>query len=108
MIRIIKTLRAQSLDLGDGKWVELPLVPATGLLEISRKTEAAGRLATAKISATLTREDAILADNMILEVRFCEDGDSVETFGSADLPLRLDISTADTVKVSASWSWPER
>ena len=108
MIRIIKTLRAQSLDLGDGKWVDLPLVPATGLLEITRKTEAAGRLATAKITATLSREDGILRDNMILQVGFCEDEDSVESFGSADLPLKLDISSADTVKISATWSWPER
>ena len=108
MIRIIKTLRAQSLDLGDGRWVELPMVPATGTLEITRKTEAAGRLATAKISATLTREDDILHDNMILEVGFCEDEDSVESFGSADLPLRLDVSASDSVKISASWSWPER
>lgn len=108
MIRIIKRLRAQSLDLGDGKWVDLPMVPATGTLEITRKTEAAGRLATAKIGATLTREDDILRDNMILQVWFCEDQNSAESFGSSDLPLKLDISTADTVKISSTWSWPER
>jgi hypothetical protein len=108
MIRIIKSLRAQSLDLGDGQWVTLPMVPATGSIEISMKTEAAGRLATAKISATLTREDAILRDNIILQVTYCEDSDSVETFGAADLPLRLDVSRSDTVRISASYSWPVR
>ena len=45
---------------------------------------------------------------MILQVWFCEDQNSAETFGSADLPLKLDISTADTVKISSTWSWPER
>ena len=99
---------SRGLDLGDGKWVDLPMVPATGTLEITRKTEAAGRLATARIGATLTREDAILQDNMILQVGFCEDEDSVETFGTADLPLRLDVTMGDRIRISASWSWPER
>lgn len=108
MIRIIKTLRAQSLDLADGRWSALPMVPATGTIEITEKTEAAGRLATARIEATLASEPDILRDNLILEVAFCEDEDSVMSFGSSDLPLRLDISRTDRLRISASYSWPVR
>lgn len=106
MIRIIKRLRAQSLDLADGIWYLLPMVPATGQLETTMKSEAAGRLGTAKISATLSAGHDILRDNLILEVTFCQDEDSVVTYGSADLPLRLEVSESDTIKVACTYSYP--
>ena len=106
MIKIIKTLKARSLDLGDGILHTLPMVPATGYLEITEKDDSAGRLATAKISATLSRDHDILRDNLELQVGFCDDEDTVRSFGTVDLPLRLEITMADTIKVSCSYSYP--
>ena len=106
MIKIIKKLRAKSLDLSDGIWHDLPLVPATGKLEITTKTEAAGRLGTAKIEATLSKDHDIIKDNLMLQIVFCSEEDQIMNLGSSDLPLRFDVSETDTLKLSCTYSWP--
>ena len=109
MIRIIKAISARSLDPGNGNWVRLPMIAATGRLELTYKTDSAGRLCTANLSATLSRRDDILDDNLILRLTLeDEPQDSVLDLGSPDLPLRLDITETDIVKISATWSRPVR
>ena len=104
MIRIIDTLQAQSLDRRDGIWHELALVKGTATIERSEKTEDAGRLATVKISATLSEASDVMRDNLTLVVGFCH-GES-ETYGSEDLPLTFDVSEANTLKLSCSYQFP--
>lgn len=104
MIRIIKELHALSLDLSDGIWSRLPLVPATGTIETSEKKEEPGRLATMKLNATLYASDPILHDCMILRVTFC-DG-SVKTYGSRGLPLFLSVTESNAVRISCAYEYP--
>lgn len=104
MIRIIDSLRAMSLDKNDGQWVTLPLVPATGTVELSESTDNGGRLVTAAVSATLSSAPDILHDNVTLKVGFC--GGEYETYGTDDLPLTLEVSRSDTVKVSCKYRYP--
>ncbi len=104
MIRIIDTLQAQSLDRQDGIWHKLALVPGTATIERSEKTEDAGRLATVKISATLSEASGVMRDNLILKVGFCHGND--ETYGSEDLPLTFEVSETNTLKLSCSYQFP--
>lgn len=104
MIRIIDTLQAQSLDKQDGIWHKLALVPGTATIERSEKTEDAGRLATVKISATLSEASGVMRDNLILKVGFCHGND--ETYGSEDLPLTFEVSETNTLKLSCSYQFP--
>lgn len=104
MIRIIDTLQAQSLDKQDGIWHKLALVPGTATVERSEKTEDAGRLATVKISATLSEASGVMRDNLILKVGFCHGND--ETYGSEDLPLTFEVSETNTLKLSCSYQFP--
>ncbi len=107
MIRIIDTLRAQSLDRQDGVWRRLALVPGTATIERSEKTEDAGRLATVKINATLSEASDVMRDNLMLKVGFCHGDD--ETYGSGDLPLTFDVTEANnTLKLSCSYQFPVR
>lgn len=104
MIRIIDTLQAQSLDKQDGIWHKLALVPGTATIEKSEKTEDAGRLATVKISATLSEASGVMRDNLILKVGFCHGSD--ETYGSEDLPLTFEANETNTLKLSCSYQFP--
>jgi hypothetical protein len=104
MIRIIDSLQAQSLDGGDGQWTVLPLVPATGTIETSESSDDGGRLVTVKVAATLFSGPDIIHDNLSLKVGFC--GGDTETYGTEDLPLALDVSRSDTVKVSCTYKFP--
>lgn len=104
MIRIIDTLQAQSLDKQDGIWHKLALVPGTATIERAEKTEDAGRLATVKISATLSEASGVMRDNLILKVGFCHGDD--ETYGSEDLPLTFEVSETNTLKLSCSYQFP--
>lgn len=104
MIRIIKTLEARSIDLADGIWIPLPLVPGTGTIERSDKQEDAGRLATMKLSATLSSAPDIARDALELKVTFCDGRE--EIYGSEDLPLRLSVTETDVVKIECSYDCP--
>lgn len=104
MIRIIDSLLVQSLDRGDGAWHTLPVVPATATIERSDKEEDAGRLATVKISATLSEASEVMRDNLVVKVSYCHGDD--ETYGSEDLPLTFEVSETNTVKISCSYQFP--
>ena len=104
MIRIIDTLQAQSLDRQDGIWHKLALVPGTATIERSEKTDDSGRLATVKISATLSEASDVMRDNLILKVGFCHGDD--ESYGTEDLPLTFEVSETNTLKLSCSYQFP--
>ena len=104
MIRIIKSVEARSLDAPGGAWAALPLVRGTGVLETTQKPEDAGQLGEARLSAVLSSSPGILSDSLELLVFFCGGG-SVR-LGTADLPVRLEVSRGDSVRVSCAWKRP--
>lgn len=101
MIRIIEKIEVKSLDLEGKPVVELPMVPATGKVEVSDAADSAGILRTVTISATLTETVRALAGRVIVTLYFC-DG-SVQTWGSAELPLIFDVKIGDRVTISVKY-----
>lgn len=105
MIRIIEKITVLSLDRTDTAAIELPMVPASGTVEISDTKESDGRLRTISLSAVVTRRFEELYDRLKLSIAYCDGG--VETYGTEDLPVYLDIKkAAGQVKISTKYKIP--
>lgn len=105
MIRIIEKLAVLSLDRTDTATIDLPMVPASGTVEISDTKESEGRLRTITLSAVITRRFEELYDRLKLSIVYCDGG--IETYGTEDLPVYLDIKTVSgQIKISTKYKIP--
>lgn len=101
MIRIVSSIEVQSLDMEGEPVYTLPMVPASGKVEVSDTAESAGLLRTVTIEAVLKETVAALTGRVIVKVTYC-DG-SVETFGSAALPVRFGVKIGQNIQISAKY-----
>lgn len=105
MIRIIEKIAVLSLDRTDTAAIELPMVPASGTVEISDTQENDGRLRTITLSAVVTRRLEELYDRLKVSVVYCNG--CVETYGNDDLPVCLDIKTVSgQIRISTKYKIP--
>lgn len=105
MIRIIERIAVLSLDRTDTAAIDVPIVPASGIVEIADTHSQDGRLRTITLSAVITRRFEELYDRLNLSIVYCDGG--IETYGTEDLPLRLDIKTVSSqTKISAKYEIP--
>lgn len=105
MIRIIEKITVLSLDRTDTAAIELPMVPASGTVEISDTQNKDGRLRTISLSAVITRKFEELYDRLKLSIVYCDGG--IDTYGTDDIPVRLDIKTASNqTKISTKYEIP--
>ena len=74
-------------------------------MEIADTHSQDGRLRTITLSAVITRRFEELYDRLKLSIVYCDGG--IETYGTEDLPLRLDIKTVSSqTKISAKYEIP--
>lgn len=105
MIRIIEKITVLSLDRTDTAAIELPMVPASGTVEISDTQNKDGRLRTISLSAVITRKFEELYDRLKLSIVYCDGG--IDTYGTDDIPVRLDIKTSSNqTKISTKYEIP--
>ena len=117
MIRIIKEIFVSPTTETPGipGMVKLPMIPASGTLEIKEQNDENGRYSTTKLSfrcRSLSPVDRrIIRDGCIVRVVFSKDGCTVRDLhlGTEDIPVRfetedsLDYLTLSTTHKSFSW-----
>ena len=103
MIRIVKEITFKDLD-NDSFFRKLPFIAGTAAAEIKLDQTEHGLLRTLSLSATITHPLPGLEGNLQLRLVF-ENGDR-ESFGTSDLPARLNFSRGDVTRISASYSVP--
>ncbi len=100
MIRIVKQIFVRSLDT-EGEWQLLPLVPTTATLDIEHTPEDAGDLTSYQLEATLRFCPDTARHNLCVKVVF--DDNSSATFGTEDLPVKLEITQAETTVIECDY-----
>ena len=100
MIRIVKQIFVRSLDT-EGDWLLLPLVPTTATLDMGHTPEEAGDLTSYQLEATLRFCPDTARHNLCVKVVF--DDDSSATFGTEDLPVKLEITQAETTVIECDY-----
>lgn len=101
MIRIVEKIEVRSLDMEGEPVYTLPMVPATGRVEISDTHEPAGVLRTVTIQAVLRETVDALAGRVIVKVSYC--GGGVETWGTRSLPVVFDVKISGNVQITAKY-----
>ena len=101
MIRNINYIFIQDLDDALLFWKTLPLVPASASADIKTEPDDKGLRRTLSLNATLKGLIPELYANLRIKIRW-SDG-SLESFGSEALPLRLSVTRANPIRVSASY-----
>ena len=101
MIRIVKEISFKDMD-NDSFFRKLPIIAGTATADIKLDQTEHGLRRTLSLAATITHPLPGLEGNLQLRLVF-ENGDQ-ETFGTADLPVRLNFSRSDIIRISASYA----
>lgn len=103
MRHIISNIQYKTLS--GASWTDIGMVPATGTMSIDTSDSKNGMIRTYKMNATIQRSSvpapAFLADDLKLRVTY--DSGDVVFIGSDEMPVRLDVSGSDTLRISCSW-----
>ena len=102
MIRIVTKISGRTVD-GSPVYTELPMIPASGTFRTDMENTEAGCQIRKTLSARLGTEasslENLLHGELVLKLEF-EDG-TTEYIGTDDVPVRLRISSEDTIDISA-------
>ena len=103
MRHIISNIQYKELSGTD--WTDIGMVPATGSLNIDTSDSKNGLIRTYRLDATLQRSSvpapAFLSSDLKLRITY--DSGDVVFIGTDEMPVRLDVSGSDTLRVSCSW-----
>ena len=107
MIRIVRKVVLESLDDKEKQPFRLPIVPASGIVEIKESADEGGRLLEYNFSANLSG-DVLPEYRSNLKIRiYFDDGRSV-VLGNPDLPVRFIFDTYNIIKVTFKYRRPYR
>lgn len=91
--------------VSDANWTDMGMVPGSGTLSIDQADSKDGPVRTCRLSARLSRErpagPSWLSGDLLIQVTY----DSGDTFqlGTAELPVRLNVSGGEPMGISCDW-----
>lgn len=91
--------------ISDSSWKDAGMVPGSGSLSIDKADTKNGPVRTYRLNAKLYRDHPAgpswLAMDLLIQVVY-DDGTTVQ-LGTAELPVRLDVSGAEILAASCAW-----
>lgn len=105
MIKIVRKVVIESLSFPELAPVELPIVPASAVIDSKETADEGGRLSVYDFRAVVSSSFDMMRHDLKVRVYF--DGCSRPlSLGSRGLPVRMEMSAGNSVQVSFSYKKP--